>query len=71
MPRAGHRRKKTRTHIEDNEAAKSALVSNEALKVPKSLIVRWREKMILYLHQPYKSHPYFIVRSVGEKLKPK
>ena len=40
MPRAGSRRKKTRTHVVDNEGAQSALASNETLKVPKSLIVR-------------------------------
>lgn len=39
MPKAGHRRKKTRTHVID-ETAQSALASNEALKVPKSLIIR-------------------------------
>ena len=42
MPRAGSRRKKTRTHVVDNEGAQSALASNENLKVPKSLIVSRR-----------------------------
>eukprot|EP00548_Thalassiothrix_antarctica_P006083 CAMPEP_0194133194 /NCGR_PEP_ID=MMETSP0152-20130528/3466_1 /TAXON_ID=1049557 /ORGANISM="Thalassiothrix antarctica, Strain L6-D1" /LENGTH=427 /DNA_ID=CAMNT_0038828461 /DNA_START=39 /DNA_END=1322 /DNA_ORIENTATION=- len=40
MPRVGNRRKKRRTHVVDNETAQSALISNETLKVPKSLIVR-------------------------------
>jgi len=41
MPKAGRRRKKTRTHVADDEAAQSALTSAEALKVPKSLVVRF------------------------------
>jgi hypothetical protein len=40
MPKAGRRRKKTRTHVAEDETAQSALSSAEALKVPKSLVVR-------------------------------
>lgn len=40
MPRAGRRRKKTRTHVAEDETVHSALSSAEALKVPKSLVVR-------------------------------
>ena len=39
MPKAGRRRKKTRTHVAEDEFAQSALSSAEALKVPKSLVV--------------------------------
>lgn len=39
MPKAGRRRKKTRTHVADDET-QSALNTAEALKVPKSLVVR-------------------------------
>jgi hypothetical protein len=41
MPKAGRRRKKTRTHVAEDENAQSALSSAEALKVPKSLVVRF------------------------------
>ena len=40
MPKAGRRRKKTRTHVAEDETTQSALSSAEALKVPKSLVVR-------------------------------
>jgi hypothetical protein len=40
MPKAGRRRKKTRTHVAEDENAQSALSSAEALKIPKSLVVR-------------------------------
>lgn len=40
MPKAGRRRKKTRTHVADDETTQSALSSAESLKVPKSLVVR-------------------------------
>lgn len=39
MPKAGRRRKKTRTHVAEDETTQSALSSAEALKVPKSLVV--------------------------------
>jgi len=40
MPKRGHRRKKTRTHVIENDQAASALSTNEALKTPRSLVVR-------------------------------
>jgi len=40
MPRRGNKRKKTRTHVVENEAAASALATNEETKVPRSLVVR-------------------------------
>lgn len=40
MPKRGNRRKKTRTHVVENEKVQSALTSSEALKVPRSLVVR-------------------------------
>jgi len=40
MPKAGRRRKKTRTHVAEDETTQSALSSAEALKVPKSLVIR-------------------------------
>ena len=39
MPKKGNRRKKTRTHVTENENVKSALSSSEDLKVPRSLVV--------------------------------
>jgi hypothetical protein len=42
MPRKGRRRKKTRTHVVENEAAASALVTQEEMKVPHSLVVSER-----------------------------
>lgn len=62
MPRRGNKRKKTRTHVVENEAAASALATNEETKVPRSLVVR-RGKVesevlelvqdIRYLMMPY------------------
>mmetsp|Transcript_25810 Transcript_25810/g.36403 ORF Transcript_25810/g.36403 Transcript_25810/m.36403 type:complete len:426 (-) Transcript_25810:96-1373(-) len=40
MPRKGNRRKKTRTHVTENENVRSALSSAEDLKVPRSLVIR-------------------------------
>mmetsp|Transcript_24541 Transcript_24541/g.53509 ORF Transcript_24541/g.53509 Transcript_24541/m.53509 type:complete len:431 (+) Transcript_24541:135-1427(+) len=40
MPKRGRRRKKTRTHVVDNENAASALESAKDLKVPRSLVIR-------------------------------
>lgn len=40
MPRRGRKRKKTRTHVVENEAVASALSTQEELKVPRSLVVR-------------------------------
>lgn len=40
MPRKGRRRKKTRTHVVENEAVASALVTQEEMKIPHSLVVR-------------------------------
>ena len=42
MPKKGHRRKKKRTHANDdaNEAAQSALTSKKDEKIPKSLVMR-------------------------------
>eukprot|EP00559_Dactyliosolen_fragilissimus_P005083 CAMPEP_0184856042 /NCGR_PEP_ID=MMETSP0580-20130426/1200_1 /TAXON_ID=1118495 /ORGANISM="Dactyliosolen fragilissimus" /LENGTH=448 /DNA_ID=CAMNT_0027350811 /DNA_START=33 /DNA_END=1379 /DNA_ORIENTATION=- len=40
MPKRGRTRKKTRTHVVENEAVASALASQEALKVPRSLVIR-------------------------------
>lgn len=40
MPRKGRKRKKTRTHVVENEAVASALVTQEEMKVPHSLVVR-------------------------------
>ena len=41
MPRRSGKRKKTRTHVVENEQAQSALASNDhLLKVPKSVVVR-------------------------------
>ena len=39
MPKAGRRRKKTRTHVVENDEVQSALKTSEDLKVPKSLVV--------------------------------
>jgi hypothetical protein len=39
MPRKGRKRKKTRTHVVENEAAASALVTQEEMKIPHSLVV--------------------------------
>lgn len=41
MPRRGNTRKKRRTHVVEDESAKSALVSNDpSQKIPKSVVVR-------------------------------
>ena len=43
MPKRGRRRKKTRTHVattDDDKAPKAALMEQEELKVPKSLVIR-------------------------------
>lgn len=40
MPRRGGKRKKSRTHVVENENAQSALASADALKVPRSLVIR-------------------------------
>ena len=40
MPKRGRRRKKTRTHVVENENAASALESAKDLKVPRSLVIR-------------------------------
>lgn len=40
MPKRGRRRKKTRTHTAENEAAQSALVEKAEEKVPKTLVIR-------------------------------
>lgn len=40
MPRRGRSRKKTRTHVVENEAAASALTGKSEEKIPRSLVVR-------------------------------
>lgn len=40
MPRKGAKRRKTRTHVVEDEGAASALSPNEGMKVPRSLVVR-------------------------------
>jgi ribosome biogenesis protein SSF1/2 len=42
MPKKGRKRKKTRTHVTENDtaAAKNALVGSEGSKIPRSLVVR-------------------------------
>ena len=40
MPKRGRRRKKTRTHVVENENAASALESAKDLKIPRSLVIR-------------------------------
>jgi ribosome biogenesis protein SSF1/2 len=41
MPKRGRTRKKNRTHVEENDAAQSALTAKkDELKVPKSLVIR-------------------------------
>lgn len=40
MPKKGGRRRKKRTHVVENDAAASALVTAEDTKVPRSLVVR-------------------------------
>lgn len=40
MPKRGRQRKKTRTHVTENEAAQSALLDKQEEKVPKSLVIR-------------------------------
>ena len=41
MPRRGRKRKKTRTHVVDtDERIKGGLVSNDELKIPRSLVIR-------------------------------
>ncbi len=39
MPRKGRNRKKTRTHVVENEAAASALTGKSEEKIPRSLVV--------------------------------
>jgi len=40
MPKKGGRRKKTRTHVVENETANSAISTQEEMKTPRSLVVR-------------------------------
>lgn len=40
MPRRGRKRKKTRTHVVENNLTASALSTQDELKIPKSLVVR-------------------------------
>ena len=50
MPKRGRNRKKTRTHVvqdDSNVGGVSALTSAESLKVPRSLVVR--ELVIMFL----------------------
>lgn len=39
MPKKGRNRKKTRTHVVENESAASALVGANEEKIPRSLVV--------------------------------
>ena len=39
MPRRGGKRKKKRTHVAEHDNGAGALISQEALKIPKSLVV--------------------------------
>lgn len=54
MPKAGRRRRKTRTHLADNDAAQSALTSAEEMKVPKSLVVSGTYQLYI----PVQSHGF-------------
>ena len=40
MPRKGRKRKKTRTHVVENETVASALTGKSDEKIPRSLVVR-------------------------------
>ena len=77
MPRAGARRKKTRTHVVENEVAQSALTTNEILKVPKSLIVSQERYCCVRQKLPHFFSPLsppfrpFHLRSVEARSNPK
>lgn len=63
MPKRGRKRKKTRTHAGD---ADNALLSAEEAKIPKSLVVRTRQRGFLFVDIPTISHSFCYEDSAGE-----
>jgi len=67
MPRKGRTRKKTRTHTVDDQAAASAISSNQELKIPRSLVVRNSVHMIKSLIYWNDELDFHSQRSVEER----